>query len=116
MGLIFRFQNVNSYRSVLFQIVFCSSFGVTSGLQQTYLFASAMSNAAYHSECCTGGESMATLCVNPTLALKNQPRARGLAEHGAACIVIEVFVMTRPGIEPTLPALVVRARPTLIWN
>jgi len=75
-----------------------------------------MSNAAYHSECCTGGELMATLCVNPTLALKNQPRARGLAEHGAACIVIEVFLMTRPGIEPTLPALVVRARPTLIWN
>jgi len=76
-ALFYRFQNVNRYCSVLFKIVFCTSFGVTSGLQQPYLFASAMSHAAYHSGCCTDGESIATLRMNRTLAPTHQCRARG---------------------------------------
>jgi len=59
------------------------------------------SRGYFRSESCTDGESMAARCVNRSL-----PPIK--AEHEAgqgACTVFQVFGMTRPGIEPILPAL-----------
>jgi len=60
---------------------FCTPFGsVTSGdmtlKHPPLLTLRSGSRGYFHSECCTGGESMPTTCVNPFLAL-TQHRARG---------------------------------------
>jgi len=64
----------------------------------------------FRSECCIGGESIAAPRVNRFL----QPSIKVEHEAGhVASTFCQVFGVTRPGIEPRLPALVARAQPTL---
>jgi len=62
----------------------------------------------FRCECCTGGESVAAARMNRWLVTTHQRRARGCTAHKYGFF----FGMTWPGIEPSLPALVVRAQST----
>ena len=62
----------------------------------------------FRCECCTGGESVAAARMNRWLVTTHQRRARGCTAHKYGFF----FGMTWPGIEPSLPALAMRAQST----